>query len=249
MFNSSEIAELQIERVALELQTHSHLLVGRRISFVDCPFIFGRPTNTQAALGLYIPSMRISKLHAEISFEQQRYWLIRHSRNLVALNRRELERGQRYALEDGDSVIFAGVIKFQVHLSAGDTWPVMPKGIWVGSTPYPTVKINGQPLTPSLQLTEFRFLEILFNHAGNTVMREQILEHIWPNEYATEGQLDHVAHRVRARLKAVDSSEFVVTQRGMGYKLAQPQLTLDQLLEENQPAPEDQHKVCSIQTT
>jgi hypothetical protein len=246
MTNPHEIAELKIERTAPEIKGQSHLQVERRISFANGEFIFSR--EGRHPYGLHIPSMRISKLrHAEIVFEDGRYWLIRHSKNLIALNGRELERSQRYVLENDDVIVFAGVVKFRVALSAGDTWPVIPKGIWVSSAPYPLVKVNGAPLAPPLSANEFRFLEILHKHAGCTVTRERIFDHVWPNEYATEGQLDHVVHRVRNRLKALGGHEFIVMQRGVGYLLNQLPYTLDDLWEDNSPGLEEQLKVCATQ--
>jgi hypothetical protein len=230
MSHHGEIAEFIIQKSASDLQEAGHLWIGRRIRFTPCPFVFGRFTHQHELPqpALHIPSLRISKLHAGLVFENHRFWIVRYSKNLIALNGREIERGPKYVLENGDTIVFAGVLKFQICLSAGDTVPVPRKGIWLSTTPHPAVEVNGKLLDPPLTATEFKFLEILFQNAGSAVTRDQIFEHVWPHEYATENQLDRTAHRLRERLD--DSRDLIITQRGVGYKLEQPPQAWDNVL-------------------
>lgn len=231
MFGHVETAEIEIKQTASELQQCPHLPIGRRISIAgdNSSLTFGRATDRHFQVGINIPSMRISKFHAELLFDNGRYCLIRHSKNLIALNGREIERGPKYALENADIIVFAGVIKLQVHLSAGDTWPVITSGIWLQSQPTPVVKVNGLPLDPPLDATDFRFLEILYKNAGSLVTREQLFAHIWPHDYPSEDQLDRAAYRVRCRLREVEADRLIRTRRGLGYQLDQPPHEWDML--------------------
>ena len=70
--------------------------------------------------------------------------------------------------------------------------------------------------------TEFRLLCELANHPGKVLSREQLLERVWGYDYFGDGRLVDV-HVRRLRTKGEPdpaSPRFILTVRGMGYKLA-----------------------------
>ena len=70
--------------------------------------------------------------------------------------------------------------------------------------------------------TEFRLLCELANHPGKVLSREQLLERVWGYDYFGDGRLVdvHVRH-LRTKVEPDPASpRFILTVRGMGYKLA-----------------------------
>jgi two-component system response regulator VicR len=74
-----------------------------------------------------------------------------------------------------------------------------------------------------LTVLEFEMLHALARHAGRVFSREQLLEQVWGYDY--HGGLrvvDAVIKRLRAKLRQVaPETEFIVTVRGVGYKLSE----------------------------
>ena len=70
--------------------------------------------------------------------------------------------------------------------------------------------------------TEFRLLCELANHPGKVLSREQLLERVWGYDYFGDGRLVDVhVRRLRTKVEPAPASpRFILTVRGMGYKLA-----------------------------
>jgi len=70
--------------------------------------------------------------------------------------------------------------------------------------------------------TEFRLLCELANHPGKVLTREQLLERVWGYDYFGDGRLVDVhVRRLRTKVEPDPASpRFILTVRGMGYKLA-----------------------------
>jgi DNA-binding response OmpR family regulator len=70
--------------------------------------------------------------------------------------------------------------------------------------------------------TEFRLLCELATHAGKVLSREQLLERVWGYDYFGDGRLVDVhVRRLRTKIEPDPASpQFILTVRGMGYKLA-----------------------------
>jgi len=70
--------------------------------------------------------------------------------------------------------------------------------------------------------TEFRLLCELANHPGKVLSREQLLERVWGYDYFGDGRLVDVhVRRLRTKVEPDPASpQFILTVRGMGYKLA-----------------------------
>jgi DNA-binding response OmpR family regulator len=80
---------------------------------------------------------------------------------------------------------------------------------------------DGQTL--ELSKTEARLLRLLFDHKGQTLTREQLLEHVWPDgtEYVDENALSVAVRRLRSKLEDDPSSpRYIKTVHGIGYKWA-----------------------------
>ena len=69
--------------------------------------------------------------------------------------------------------------------------------------------------------TEFRLLCELANHPGKVLSREQLLERVWGYDYFGDGRLVDVhVRRLRTKVEPDPASpQFILTVRGMGYKL------------------------------
>jgi DNA-binding response OmpR family regulator len=79
------------------------------------------------------------------------------------------------------------------------------------------VTVNGA--TVDLSPREFSLLEALLRHAGQTLTRDQLLDHAWPFSVAvTPNAVDAYVHYLRTKLGEAGSQ--VETVRGVGYRLA-----------------------------
>jgi two-component system, OmpR family, response regulator MprA len=69
-----------------------------------------------------------------------------------------------------------------------------------------------------LTRTEFNLLELLLEHAGQVLTRDQILERVWGYDFATtSNSLDVYIGYVRRKTEAGDRPRLVHTVRGVGY--------------------------------
>ena len=70
--------------------------------------------------------------------------------------------------------------------------------------------------------TEFRLLCELADHPGKVLSREQLLERVWGYDYFGDGRLVDVhVRRLRTKVEPDPANpRFILTVRGMGYKLA-----------------------------
>jgi DNA-binding response OmpR family regulator len=70
--------------------------------------------------------------------------------------------------------------------------------------------------------TEFRLLCELADHPGKVLTREHLLEQVWGYDYFGDGRLVDVhVRRLRTKIEPDPANpQFILTVRGMGYKLA-----------------------------
>ena len=72
-----------------------------------------------------------------------------------------------------------------------------------------------------LSKNEFRILQILYEHAGNTVSRENIMKRLWDNEcFVDDNTLTVNMNRLRKKLEEMGIHDFILTKKGVGYQLA-----------------------------
>lgn len=72
-----------------------------------------------------------------------------------------------------------------------------------------------------LSKNEFRILQLLYEQAGSTVSRENIMKRLWDNEcFVDDNTLTVNMNRLRRRLEEAGIYDFIVTKKGVGYQLA-----------------------------
>ncbi|GII97691.1 two-component system response regulator RegX3 [Sediminihabitans luteus] len=83
-----------------------------------------------------------------------------------------------------------------------------------------TVLVHGSPV--AFPLKEFELLELLLRNAGRVLTRGQLIDRVWGSDYVGDTKtLDVHVKRVRAKIEPDPSSpRYLVTVRGLGYKIA-----------------------------
>ncbi|MEV6305396.1 response regulator transcription factor [Actinoplanes sp. NPDC051861] len=83
------------------------------------------------------------------------------------------------------------------------------------------VRMNGTPVP--VTRTEFRLLCELADHPGQVLSRQQLLQRVWGYEFGDERVVDVHVGRLRHKIeKDSGSPRYLVTVRGLGYKLQAP---------------------------
>ena len=71
-----------------------------------------------------------------------------------------------------------------------------------------------------LSKNEFRIMQILFENAGNTVSRDDIMKRLWDNEcFVDDNTLTVNVNRLRKSLEEGGLQDFIRTKKGVGYQL------------------------------
>ena len=71
-----------------------------------------------------------------------------------------------------------------------------------------------------LSKNEFRILQVLFEHAGETVSRESIMKKLWDDEcFVDDNTLTVNMNRLRKKLESEGIENLIVTKKGIGYQL------------------------------
>lgn len=82
------------------------------------------------------------------------------------------------------------------------------------------VVLRGLPLDPPLTAKEFQLLDLLYQHKGEVLSKEQIAQGVWDYEVYDYNAIDALVYRLRHRIEADPSNpRYLVTVRGFGYKL------------------------------
>jgi pSer/pThr/pTyr-binding forkhead associated (FHA) protein len=138
-------------------------------------------------------------------------------------------------LKDGDVIQIALAQQF-VYLSSDATLPLESLGEFdlqpkkLGRLRLEKrsrqVWINDEEVSPPLSVSQFHLLEILYEHEGLVVPRQEVIARIWGAENAvevSEQALDALVRRLRDRLATLDSKNtYIVTVRGHGLRLENP---------------------------
>lgn len=81
-----------------------------------------------------------------------------------------------------------------------------------------SVSYQGQRL--ELSKNEFRILQLLFEHAGQTVSREQMMKRLWDEEcFVDDNTLTVNINRLRRSLREIGVVDFIRTKKGVGYQI------------------------------
>lgn len=72
----------------------------------------------------------------------------------------------------------------------------------------------------SLTKNEFQILQVLFDHAGIIVSREDLMKELWNSDFfIDDNTLSVNVARLRKKLEAVGLKDFIETKKGVGYGL------------------------------
>jgi hypothetical protein len=172
-----------------------------------------------------IPDRQISRYHARIERDNDGYLLYDlDSKNGTYVNGTEVQ-GEPHHLRDGDEIQLALSVRFG-FVGADATLPLVMTGPYRGihiDRAGHKVLIGGQELTPPLSLAQYRLLELLHDHEGEIVSRDEVVAAVWPEEEAlgvSEQAIDALVRRLRERLAGLDPDyAYIVTVRGHGFRL------------------------------
>jgi two-component system phosphate regulon response regulator PhoB len=115
------------------------------------------------------------------------------------------------------------VLRIRGLLKRGSGAPTRPKGLcgWADRDPAADHRavVEGKPM--SLTLTEFRLLEDLIRAKGRVRTRETLLSEVWGYDSEVLSRtVDTHVRRLRAKLGP--ASDWLVTVRGVGYRIQDP---------------------------
>ena len=83
------------------------------------------------------------------------------------------------------------------------------------------VRVDGNPVT--LTPTQFRILEVLAEHVGQTLTRDQLLQRVSADGDVYDRTLDRHIANLRARIESDPANpRYIVTVFGIGYKMVDP---------------------------
>ncbi len=164
------------------------------------------------------------------------------SKNGTHYNGQPLE--ETVTLQDGDIIQIALAQQF-VFLSSDATVPLDSDELdfqtFNQSNPTPSqaatgllrlekrsrrVWIGEKEVLPPLSVSQFRLLEILYEHQGKVVTRKDLIADVWGEEQAvevSEQALDALVRRLRDRLAGIEPDQtYVITVRGHGLRMDNP---------------------------
>jgi DNA-binding response OmpR family regulator len=83
------------------------------------------------------------------------------------------------------------------------------------------VQLDGKPVT--LTPTQFKILEVLSSHVGQTLTRDQLLQRVSVDGDVFDRTLDRHIANLRARIETEPANpRYIVTVFGVGYKMVAP---------------------------
>ncbi len=138
-------------------------------------------------------------------------------------------------LQDGDIIQIAFAQQF-VFLISDSTLPLeLPPEEPSENLPIPRllrldkrarrVWIGNDELLPPLSVSQYQLLEILSDNPGQVVSRSELVQAVWGKDDVvgiSEQALDALVRRLRDRLAAISSHQFLITVRGHGLRLDNP---------------------------
>lgn len=82
------------------------------------------------------------------------------------------------------------------------------------------IYLQGKLLDPPLTVKEFQLLELLYNHKGQVISKDEIAQNVWDYEVYDYNAIDALVYRLRQRIEQDPGNpRYLVTVRGFGYKL------------------------------
>jgi DNA-binding winged helix-turn-helix (wHTH) protein len=204
------------------------LLNGQRWALRN-RLIIGR----DASCDIVVADRQVSRRHARLT-QTPNGILLEDLGSKNGTNRNGEVLADSVILLDGDSIQIALAQTF-LYLSSDATLPLDGEPIFLSSTSTGNVRVDkrshrvwikDQEVTPPLSMSQFKMLELLYEHQGRVVSRQQLIEVVWGSDEAilvTEQALDAMVRRLRERISDLDAThEYIVTVRGHGLRLDNP---------------------------
>jgi pSer/pThr/pTyr-binding forkhead associated (FHA) protein len=196
---------------------------GISTPITDPAFVIGRGESAQ----LLIDLPALSRQHASIILRNDlRYVCDLGSRNGTFLNGVRLtDTPER--LTDGDVITLGGIVTLRFRdpsQTVGGSGIGRVRGVWIAPARQ-EVWVDAILLAPPLSRQQYALLALLYDAPGRIFTREEIAQHLWPQDKllgidSTLVAVDGLVKRTQARLKAVSrqdaSLQFV---RGRGIRL------------------------------
>jgi hypothetical protein len=198
-------------------------LAGKRWSLNKTEFVIGRGEDCDIVL----PDRQVSRHHFRVVRDEDGYNVEDlGSKNGTYINGAPVRGSMQ--LQDGDEIQVALSVRL-MFVGAEATLPLTQEMLRVAQPglrlhkSQRQVLVNGAVLDPPLSLSQYRLLEILWEHKGKIVTREEVIAAVWPESDEagiTEQAIDALVRRLRDRLAEVDPEhEYLVTVRGHGFRL------------------------------
>ncbi len=179
--------------------------------------------------GVVVPDRQVSRFHARLLVKDEGVMLEDlGSKNGTFYEGKRVD-GPIY-IQDGGLIQIALVQNF-VFLSSDSTMP-LGQGLLpvepMGGRLFLDVRsrrvwIDSDEIVPPLSVPQFRLLHTLYEHRGQVVSRDELVNAIWgedESEGVSEEALDALVRRLRDRLSAIDADHaYIVTVRGHGLRL------------------------------
>jgi hypothetical protein len=198
-------------------------LAGKRWPLNKREFVIGRGEDCDIVL----PDRQVSRHHFRVVRGDDGYNVEDlGSKNGTYINGAPVRGSMQ--LQDGDEIQVALSVRL-LFVGAEATLPLTQEMLRVAqpglrlNKSQRQVWVNGATLDPPLSLSQYRLLEILWEHKGKIVTREEVIAAVWPESDEagiTEQAIDALVRRLRDRLAEVDPDhEYLVTVRGHGFRL------------------------------
>jgi hypothetical protein len=202
-------------------------LAGQRWSINADAVTIGR----EADCDIVLPERQVSRHHLRIYGDDTGYYAEDlQSKNGTHLNGQPLIGKQR--LQDGDELQIALAVKLafigsEATLPLGQPPSQRAARRLTLDTQARAVYIAGREIEP-LSAPQFRLLELLYEHEGRIVTREDLVAAVWPEAQSTgvsEQAIDALVRRLRERLAEGDAEHnYILTVRGHGFRLDNPRV-------------------------
>lgn len=183
-------------------------------------FVIGRATDCE----IHVPVRWVSRQHARLQYRNGRFVLEDGgSKNGVFINGERVVKPE--SLEDGDVIQLAPGLEL-IYVDSDATAPLpggqQSIGIHVDESER-QIYVHGRRVSPPLSNQQYQFLLLISKHPGKVYSRTEVIEAVWPNEWAegvTDDAIDALVRRLRQRLAKIDPQyNFITTVRGYGFKL------------------------------
>jgi DNA-binding response OmpR family regulator len=201
---------------------------GQRWAIQDDQYVIGRGGECD----LVLPERQVSREHIRIHREDDKFYLTDlDSKNGTWVNEIQLQN-DTVQLHDGDEINIAMAVRM-LFVGSESTVPLVlekiqaQKGRLKLDRDARRVFIDDREVDPPLSLPQYRLLELLYDGAGAVRTRDEVVNAVWPDamgEGVSEQAIDALVRRLRDRLSEIDDDhQFVVTVRGHGFRLDNPE--------------------------